>query len=350
MSKWTEKEIEYLEENAPWSSTEAIARTLRKSEAAVRGQKQRLGLVEKKERLTASEIAVQEPVNPLKEKAKEVPIEFGRISLSLLDGDEWTRIGLVSDTHLCCREERLDALNAMYDLYEKEGITQVFHGGNICDGYIPKINGASVLDPSIDGQAEYVAKNYPQRSGITTYYISGADHEGWFMKEGFNFGAYLQMVCEKHGRNDLKYIGHVEADICLKAGKFIQILKIAHPGGGSAYARSYKLQKAVESYQGGEKPAILALGHHHLCDYVCERNVHCLGLPGFQDQTVFGRTRNLRYEVGGVILEFKMSSKTGAITRFRPEFVCFFDRGFYKKFLPSDHQLRGDIVTIQTGK
>jgi len=288
--------------------------------------------------------------DPLIEQAKTVPAEFGSIPLEVFDGDAWTKIGLVADTHLCCREERLDALNAQYDLFAREGVRDVFHGGNIVDGYVPRINGGSVFETSVDGQALYCARHYPQRPGITTHFITGNDHEGWWQKEGFNFGAYLQMVCERLGRQDMKYLGHVEADIVLTAGEFKQIMKIQHPGGGSAYARSYKGQKIVEAFQGGEKPAILAIGHYHVSSYSFDRNVHIIGMPGFQDQTIFGRTKHLRYEIGGVILELKMSSKTGAITRVRPEFNMFFDRGFYKKFLPSDAELRGEPTVIKTGE
>lgn len=289
-------------------------------------------------------------VDPLIEKAKTVPTEFGHIPLDVFDGDAWTKIGLVSDTHLCCREERLDALNAQYDLFVREGVRDVFHAGNIVDGYLPRINGASVLETSIDGQALYCAHHYPVRAGITTHFITGDDHEGWWQKEGFNFGAYLQMVAERLGRKDLKYIGHVEADVELRCGEFVNRMKIQHPGGGSAYARSYKGQKMVESFQGGEKPAILVQGHYHVSGYSFDRNVHIVGMPGFKDQDMFTRKQHLRCEIGGVILEFKMSSVTGAITRIRPEYNMFFDRGFYKKFLPSDGVLRGDPTVVKCGK
>jgi hypothetical protein len=264
--------------------------------------------------------------------------EFGRLPLEILDSGGWQRFGLVSDTHLCCKEERLDALHAQYDLFACEGITTVFHGGNLVDGYVARINGDSVFETTIDGQAQYAIDNYPQRPNITTHFITGDDHESWFAP-GFNFGAYLDMLSKAQGRNDLNYIGHCEADIELRSGPHVQIIKVMHPGGGSAYARSYKGQKIVESFQGGEKPAILLIGHYHVSGYTFDRNVHVIGMPGFQDQTVFGRKKQLRFEVGGCLMEFKMSAITGSITRFRPEFSMFFDRGFYKPFLKSDARI-----------
>jgi hypothetical protein len=255
------------------------------------------------------------------------------------------RYGLVSDTHLCCQEERLDALHCQYDLFEKEGITTVFHAGNIVDGYVQRINGGSVKDTTIDGQVQYVVDNYPARTGIVTHFITGDDHESWF-KEGFNFGAYLGYVAKDQGRTDLNYIGHVEADVEVKTtAPKSTILKIQHPGGGSSYARSYTGQKSVESFQGGEKPAILVQGHYHVSNYMNDRNIHVISLPGFQDQTIFARKKRLRMEIGGAILEFKVSPEDGSVTRCRVEFNLFFDRGYYKPFLKSDKKiLKGHLV------
>lgn len=335
-----------------WSDEEiAVVRSTRshadaallvgRSEAAVRGKRQRLGIVPPLGAAVASET---KETDPMKVAAKSVPIEFGKIPLEVFDGSAWTRFGMVSDTHLCCRESRLDALQAQYDLFKKEGITTVFHAGNIVDGYVPRINGGSVFDTTVDGQAQYVIDHYPRIDGITTHFITGDDHEGWWQKEGFNFGAYLEMLAKSQGREDLHYIGHVEADVELRCGEHSQVLKVQHPGGGSAYARSYKGQKMVESFQGGEKPAILMQGHYHVSGYSFDRNVHIIGMPGFQDQTIFGRKKHLRFEIGGAITEFKMSKVTGAITRFRTEFNMFFDRGFYKSFLVSDHGKKHLVV------
>jgi len=336
---WTSSEINFLK---TVTCDKHAAKTLGRSEAAIRGQRQRQAIVP-----VRPAPAEAPPADPLKEAAKQVPTEFGRIPLEVFDGAEWTRFGLVSDTHLCCREERLDALHAQYALFAREGITEVFHGGNIVDGYVPRINGGSVIDPTIDGQAQYVLDNYPKQPGITTHFITGDDHEGWWQKEGFNFGAYLEMLARSKGRDDLHYIGHVEGDVELRCGSHVQIMKIQHPGGGSAYARSYKGQKMVESFQGGEKPAILVQGHYHVSGYSFDRNVHIVGMPGFQDQTIFGRKKHLRFEIGGAIIEFKMSPTTGAITRFRAEFNMFFDRGFYKPFLRSDEGKKP--LSIKTG-
>ncbi len=270
---------------------------------------------------------------------------FGYIPVDVSDGGEWTDVGLVSDTHLACKEERLDALHAMYDIFDREGVKDVYHAGNIVDGYIQRINGSSVICSTAHDQAQYVVDNYPQRPGVTTYFITGDDHESWFMKDGFNFGAYLEMLAKHQGRHDLVYAGHVEADVEFKTRGGSAIMKVQHPGGGSAYARSYTGQKMAESFQGGEKPAILVQGHYHVSNYMVERNVHVVSMPGFQDQTIFARKKKLRMEIGGALLSFKQNHEDGSISRLRLEFKLFFDRGYYKPFLRSDAKLlKGHIV------
>jgi predicted phosphodiesterase len=283
---------------------------------------------------------------PVRSSAVALPTpEFGRISLKCVDLGAWHRYGLIGDTHLCCKEERLAELHAQYDLFKREGIRTVFHAGNIVDGYVQRINGASVFDTTIDGQVQYVVDNYPCRRGVTTYFITGDDHESWFAP-GFNFGAYLQHIARDQNRKDLIYIGHIESDVEIKFRSGAStIIKIQHPGGGSAYARSYTGQKQVESWEGGEKPNILVQGHYHVSNYMQDRNVHVISLPGFQDQTVFARKKRLRMEVGAAILEFKVNPDDGTVTRCRVEFNRYFTRGYYKPYLKSDVKvLKGHLI------
>ena len=264
----------------------------------------------------------------------------------MVNSGQWIRFGLVGDTHLCCKEERLAELHNQYDLFKAEGIKTIFHAGNPIDGYVARINGESVFSSTIDGQCQYFADNYPCRTGLKTYYITGDDHESWFAP-GFNIGAYLELVAKKAGRTDLEYIGHVEADIAIKAGNKPTMIKIQHPGGGSAYARSYTGQKQVEAFEGGEKPSILVQGHYHVSNYMNDRNIHVISLPGFQDQTIFARKKRLRMEVGGAILEFKVNPDDGTVTRCRVEFNRYFTRGFYKRYIRSDVKLVSGHLEIK---
>lgn len=259
----------------------------------------------------------------------------GRIDMRIFGGD-WQEYGLVADTHLCSTKCRLRELEATYDLFAEEGITKVYHAGNIVDGYLPRLNGGEVICTSIDDQTQYAIDHYPRRKGITTHFITGDDHEGWWQKEGFNFGKHLELTARDQGRHDLVYIGHVEGDVALNNKGGTAMLKVQHPGGGSSYARSYTQQKQIEAFEGGEKPAILIQGHYHVSNFMQDRNVFVVSMPGFQDQTIFARKKRLRMEIGGAIMRFKQNPVDGSITRFAVEFIRFFDRGYYQRFLKSD--------------
>ena len=71
----------------------------------------------------------------------------------------------------------------------------------------------------MDSELNYMIDKYPEFHGITTYYIAGNDHEGWYQqREGIEVGHYLQMRAEQQGRRDLKYLGYGEVDVRLKFG------------------------------------------------------------------------------------------------------------------------------------
>lgn len=240
------------------------------------------------------------------------------------------KFGVVADTHLNSKFERLDILNSLYDIFEKEKITTVLHGGNWIDGEA-KFNKHDLINHGMTKQINYFIKNYPQRKGIKTLIISGDDHEGWYWsREGINIGEYLEMKAAKAGRKDLINLGYVEADIDLKASEGIAKMRVMHGGGGTAYAMSYTPQKMIESFQGGEKPAILLLGHYHKADYMFYRDVHCLQLGTTQNQTTFMRKKKIQAHMGGWIIEFQQS-KDGAINRFKSEWIPFFNENYYER-------------------
>ncbi len=101
-------------------------------------------------------------------------------SKDFFDGKRY-KFGALGDTHLCNRHARLDVLNALYDIYEREGITRVFHTGNIVDGECRFNKHELIVRSGFEAQVEYLVNEYPQRKGIETWFITGEDHEGWVM-------------------------------------------------------------------------------------------------------------------------------------------------------------------------
>lgn len=258
----------------------------------------------------------------------DTPEPGGALSLSLYKGG-WRKFGLCGDQHLGSKYERLDVVNTLYDIYADEKVEAVFNTGNWIEGEAGRMNYADVKIFGLDDQIEYAVANYPYRPGITTYFVAGDDHEGWYQKrERISIGAHFERKAREAGRTDLVYIGYMEAFVTLPTEKGSAVMMIMHPGGGSAYATSYAPQKIAEAFQEGEKPDICALGHYHKMDYGFHRGIHMVQTGTSQDQSSFMRKQKIKAHVGGVLIEVHQSPY-GDINRFKTEFFTFYDRNFY---------------------
>lgn len=248
------------------------------------------------------------------------------------DASGWHIIGAMGDTHMCSKQERLDALKDMYRIYAANGIKTVLHTGNYIDGEC-RFNKYELKVHGMDAQLAYMGEHYPQIPGIDTYMVSGDDHEGWYaQREGVNIGHYMYSVMRRGGRRDIHDLGYMECFIPLqhrKSGK-TSMVHVIHPGGGSAYAISYTTQKQIESYEGGEKPAVALIGHYHKSEYLLSRNVHAFQTGCFQDQTVFMRKKKLIASVGGWIVMLRQNPETGAIEEVVSYFKSYYNRGYYQ--------------------
>ena len=241
------------------------------------------------------------------------------------------KFGALGDNHLGSKYARLDVLNGLYDIYEEEGVKTVFNTGNWIDGEA-RFNKHDLLVHGMDRQLAYLAEHYPQRKGIKTYAVAGDDHEGWYaQREGVNIGRHAENTMRDAGRKDWLDLGYMEAIVELvnyNSGK-VSILAVVHPGGGSSYALSYAIQKIIESLDGGEKPAVGLYGHYHKLWSGNLRNVWVVQTGTTQDQTPFMRKKKLEAHVGGAFVSMKQDPETGAIVRFKPELIRYFNKGYY---------------------
>lgn len=234
------------------------------------------------------------------------------------------KIGFVTDAHLCSKYACLEQLHLFYQIAVDKGVTEFFDAGNWIDGEA-RFNKTDLLVHGMDNQIRYWAENWPKHEGVTTRFIAGDDHEGWYQqREGIEIGRHAEEIARRMGRDDLIYLGYMEHDVIIPAPHGETVIRVQHPGGGSSYALSYTPQKIVESLSGGDKPNILLLGHYHKSGNFFIRNIHTILGGCFQTQSPFMRKKRLAAHVGGWIIEFLQGPK-GDVLELATTFIPFYD-------------------------
>jgi predicted phosphodiesterase len=229
------------------------------------------------------------------------------------------KFGLISDTHLGSMYEELEFLKFAYKIFKKEKIENVYHAGDVLEGEkIYRGQEYEIRYHGVDEQVEHCVKDYPKIDGITTYFIDGNHTLSFHNEAGVDVGRIINLQ-----RKDLVYVGKEEADIRLENKNGSCILRLVHPGGGTAYAISYTVQKYINSLTGGEKPNIVGIGHFHKTEYLFFRNVHAFQAGCFQAQTPFMRRKRTPAMVGFWIIDITLDK--GSVIRCRGEFIPKFN-------------------------
>lgn len=194
---------------------------------------------------------------------------------------EHLKLLLISDTHLASKFDRLDILRYLYAKAEDNGVNYVLHSGDLTEGLSGRPQQLYELkEASYTGQRDYVIDKYP-KSSVPTYLCSG-NHDLWWVKQ---CGAD---ICKdiSNQRPDLHYLGSDCED--MNIGKLK--IRLYHGKGGSAYAKSYKLQKYLDTIPIDSLPNILQTGHTHQAFYMKQDKTHCFQTSCLQDLTSFERS------------------------------------------------------------
>jgi hypothetical protein len=279
--------------------------------------------------------------------------------------------GATADTHMVSpyyTGDRRGEAGPLWDFYRRcgnEGIQFIFHGGNYLDGQC-RFNKFEVREIGLTAQLEKLVNEYPNMPGVTTVFITGDDHEGWWwQREGIDIAEMAALKAAQAGRKDMHFIGYMEADIVLvpKIGPFYNryfsspddkstvisldkneniiiekpegdiiktgdysLMKLMHGGGGTAYAKSYRPQKIVNSYEDGEKPQILLIGHYHKMSQDVLRNTFVYQLGTTEAQSAFMRKQTIRADVGNWIIS-AFQDQTGSVVSTVSEYIPYMGRG-----------------------
>lgn len=218
---------------------------------------------------------------------------------------EKIKLLLISDTHLGNKYDRLDILRYLYAKAEDTGVNYVLHSGDLTEGLSGRPEQIySLKEASYTGQRDYVVGKYP-RSNVPTYLIAGNHDMWWYKKCGADICKDISNL-----RDDIHYLGSDCED--LQIGKLK--LRLFHGIGGSSYAKSYKLQKYLDSIPMSERPHILQTGHIHQSFYMKQGKTHCFQTSCLQDMTPYERSNGFNNDKSCWWVEVNMDDKGNPVS------------------------------------
>lgn len=207
---------------------------------------------------------------------------------------------LISDTHLASKYDRLDILRYLYQKAEDKNVNYILHSGDLVDGLSNRPQHIYQLkETSYTGQRDYAIDKYP-KSDIKTFLVSGNHEAMWYKHCGADI---LKDIATQ--RQDLIYLGSDCED--LKIGKLK--IRLYHGKGGSSYAKSYKLQKYLDTIPLEERPHILQTGHIHQAFYMKQDKTHCFQTSCLQDLTPYERSQGFSNDKSCWWLDIYMDNK-----------------------------------------
>jgi predicted phosphodiesterase len=233
---------------------------------------------------------------------------------------EQLKLLLISDTHLCSKYDRLDILKYLYNKADEKGVKHILHSGDFTDGRSNRPEQVYELkEASFQGQIDYCVDKYPKFEG-KTYVIQG-NHDNWWYKSS---GSEIMRPISKQ-REDIVYLGADVAD--MKIGNLK--IRLFHGQGGIAYAKSYKIQKYLDTIPINEKPDILQTGHIHQAFYYKQDNTHCFQTSCLEDQTPYCRGLGLANDKSCWWVDVNFDDK-GNVYSITPTLETF-NKKMYKK-------------------
>jgi len=238
-------------------------------------------LLKQKNKLEKQGYSVSDATNVIK-SFQQKPPKTERYALGNLD----VKFILSSDNHIGNINYDSGLNNLLTRVAKERDVDFIINAGDILDGWYQN-RPQALFEQDAIGLDQQMDKALKELSKYEKpfYFITGNHTYNTYKRgAGIEIGPYLEDRLSKY--LDTKFLGNAEGDIQL-ANK--STIKLMHPDGGTAYALSYKPQKIAESFTGGDKPSLLAIGHFHKAEYLFYRNIHIL-----QSGTLCGQTKFMK--------------------------------------------------------
>ena len=220
------------------------------------------------------------------------------------------KIGVFTDTHIGSKYTNSQYIIDALKKFEDEGCEFILHAGDVVEGVSSRPGHAFECSHyGFDAQYKEAVRIFSQ-TDLKIYFVEG-NHSAWVKNAvGADMGLHLN-----NSLPNMHYLGHDMA--VMKIGS-VDVMLWHGIDGNASYSVSYRVQKIIESLQGGTKPNILICGHTHKSFYLFERNIHAISAGCMQFQSAFMRGKRLSAHTGYWIIEFE--ERNGEVLSFTQTF------------------------------
>jgi len=270
--------------------------------------------------LAEFDLSPAEVKNVLKNFKNMNPHRYTKRSIEF--GDKHTKFGVFSDSHMGHEGYDPHKMDVARFYFKKEGVDFIVNSGDTIEGMSGRDGHIyEVTHIGATAQMDFATEEFKKLDLWNVYSIEAdSSHGGWFKSKG-NMGLDIGPELERRIKSYI-FLGYDEQDLDIGNGI---TLRLRHPGGGTAYALSYKMQKYVESISGGDKPNIVVQGHFHKAGYNFYRNIHCFDAGTLCDQTPFMKKTNSPAHTGFWIVDAYADKHKKGVERIKSEFFPFYE-------------------------
>jgi predicted phosphodiesterase len=223
-----------------------------------------------------------------------------RVKVTKFDGEEYA-FAHVTDPHMGHECYDPGWWQSVVDECKKQKINKMYLTGDVTDGLCGRRDGHvyELTHIGYTRQKDYAVKELKKFDG-EIFMIDG-NHDRFYQKSS---GA---LIVEDIAKQDKRwhFLGQDEGKHLVNGVD----IRLWHGEDSSSYAISYRIQKICEGFTGGEKPAVLLLGHVHKMGYFFERNIHCISGGTLEHQTKWMRAKRIPAHCGWWIVRLVIKDK-----------------------------------------
>ncbi len=202
---------------------------------------------------------------------------------------------------------------AFLDECEREGVQLIAHAGDLHEGMSNRPDQIYQLtDIGVSAQMAR-SRRLLAMTDLPMKIIDG-NHDRWGIKSNGLF--MVQEVARDLPH--VEYLGPDMGEFTINGSRWM----LWHGEDGSSYATSYRMQKIIESFTGGQKPQVLLAGHTHKQGYNFERNIHAVQGGALSYQSAWMRSTRKACHTGFHIIHARI--RKGEIVRFAPVWYPFY--------------------------